>query len=91
VDSRLTLAADATAEANRLLTMYSTARDIWRMVVPMSDDPNVDPGIGEVVELTSINERMGLGPSVGTGKTYRCIGRSDDFDDVPLLTLTLWR
>lgn len=89
VDTRLTTQSSALAEATRLLSIYSAQRDIWRMTVPMSDDPNDDPGIGEVVELTSHAGRMGLGTSPGSGTLYRVIGRVDDFDAVPLLTLTL--
>lgn len=89
VDTRLTTQSAALAEATRLLSIYSAQRDIWRMTVPMSDDPNDDPGIGEVVELTSHAGRMGLGTSPGSGTLYRVIGRVDDFDAVPLLTLTL--
>lgn len=89
IDSRLTTQAAAQAEANRLLAIYSAQRDIWRITVPMSDDPNDDPGIGEVVELTSHAGRMGLGTSPGQGTHYRAIGRVDDFDAVPMLTLTI--
>ena len=90
IDTRLTTQAAALAEAARLLGMHGVKRDIWRIVVPMSDDPQDDPGVGEVVELTSRGGRMGLGPEPGLGETYTCLGRVDDFDDVPLLTLTLW-
>lgn len=91
VDTRLVLQADAQAEAARLLALYSEKRDIWRIQVPMSVDPDDDPGIGEVAELTSRGGRMGFGLEPGAGLTHRVIGRIDDFDAVPLLTLTLWR
>lgn len=90
VDTRLLLQADAQAEAARLFTFYGSRRDIWRIKVPMSDDPQDDPGIGEVVELTSRGGRMGLGREAGFGELYRVLGRVDDFDDVPTLELTLW-
>lgn len=91
VTTRLVSQADAQAEANRLLALHSTKRDIWRITVPMSDDPADDPGIGEVAELTSRYGRMGFGLEPGQGLTHRVIGRIDDFDDVPFLVLTLWR
>ena len=90
VDTRLISQADAAAEADRLLALHGVKRDIWRLVVPMSDDPQDDPGVGEVVELTSRGGRMGLGPEPGLGESFMCLGRIDDFDDVPLLTLTLY-
>lgn len=90
IDTRLISQTDAQAEATRLLAIYGALRDIWRMTVPMSEDPADDPGIGEIVELTSRGGRMGLGPEPGFGQVFRCIGRIDDFDAVPLLTLTLW-
>lgn len=90
VTSRLLAQADAQAEAARLLAIHGVGRDIWRMTVPMSGDPEDDPGVGEVVELTSRGGRMGLGAEPGFGEIFRCIGRADDFDQVPLLTLTLW-
>lgn len=90
VETRLVSQVDAQAEANRLLDLYGTARDIWRITVPMSDIFADDPGVGEVVELTSRGGRMGLGPESGEGQLFRCIGRADDFDAVPLLTLTLY-
>ena len=55
----------------------------------MSDDPQDDPGVGEMVELTSRTGRMGLGTEPGLGEIFRVIGRADDFDEVPTLTLTL--
>lgn len=90
IDSRLLTQAAATAEATRLLNIYSGQRDIWRIKVPMSDLPDDDPGIGEVVELTSRSGRMGLGTEPGSGRIYRVLGRIDDFDDVSTLTLTLY-
>jgi hypothetical protein len=90
VDTRLLTQAAAQAEANRLLTIYSGQRDIWRITVPMSEDTADDPGVGEVVELRSRSGRMGLGAEVGNGEIYRVLGRIDDFDDVATLTLTLY-
>lgn len=90
VDTRLVLQADAQAEASRLLALYSVQRDIWRITVPMSLDPEADPGIGEIAELTSRYGRMGFGLEEGAGQVHRVIGRVDDFDDVPSLILTLW-
>jgi len=86
----LVLQADAQAEAARLFGVYGSQRNIWRIKVPMSDDPDDDPGIGEVVELTSRSGRMGMGHEVGLGKLFRVLGRIDDFDDVPTLELTVW-
>jgi len=90
VETRLLTQAAAAAEAARLLAIYKRPRDIWRIKVPMSDDPADDPGIGEVVELTSRSGRMMLGTEAGFGKLFRALGRIDDFDDVAILTLTLW-
>jgi len=33
---------------------------------------------------------MMLGTEAGFGKLFRALGRIDDFDDVAILTLTLW-
>lgn len=90
VDTRLIAQADAQAEAARLFDLYGAARDIWRITVPMSDTPEADPGIGEVVELTSRAGRMGLGSEIGEGDLFRVLGRVDDYDEVPTLVLTLW-
>ena len=90
VDTCLVTQAAAQAEAARLFALYSARRDIWKMTVPMADDPQDDPGIGEVIELTSRSERMGLGRELGEGELYRVLGRVDDFDDVPRLVLTVW-
>jgi hypothetical protein len=89
-DTRLISQAAAQAEAARLFALHSVQRDIWRITAPMSDDPIDDPGIGECVELTSRNGRMGLGMEIGTGKIYRVLGRVDDFDSVPTLELVLF-
>ena len=89
VDTRLMSQAAAQAEAARLFDLYSVQRDIWRIKVPMSADPADDPGIGEVVELTSRNGRMGTGRRLATGDLFRVLGRVDDFDDVPMLELML--
>jgi hypothetical protein len=90
IETRLLTQAAAQAECTRLFNIYSQQRDIWRIKVPMSDDPADDPGIGEIVELTSRTGRMGLGTEPGFGEIYRIIGRTDDFDEVPTLTLTLY-
>jgi hypothetical protein len=90
VDSRLLTQAAAAAEAARLLNIYHQPHDIWRIKVPMSDASSADPGIGEVIEMTSRSGRMGLGREAGSGRLFRVLGRVDDFDDVPTLTLTVW-
>jgi hypothetical protein len=90
IDTRLLTQVAAQAEATRLFNIYRQPRDIWRIRVPMSDSLEDDPGVGEVVELTSRSGRMGLGTEPGAGELYRVLGRIDDFDDVPTLTLTLF-
>jgi hypothetical protein len=90
IETRLLTQAAAQAECTRLFNIYSQQRDIWRIKVPMADDPLDDPGIGEIVELTSRTNRMGLGTEPGFGEIFRVIGRTDDFDEVPTLTLTLY-
>ncbi len=90
VETRLLTQAAAQAEAARLFALYSVQRDIWKLTVPMSDDPQDDPGIGEIVELTSRAGRMGLGREIGSGDLFRVLGRVDDFDSVPTLALTLY-
>lgn len=90
VETRLLTQAAAAAEAARLFDLYSVQRDIWKITVPMSDDPEDDPGIGELVELTSRAGRMGFGREIGSGELFRVLGRVDDFDDVPTLGLTLY-
>jgi Concanavalin A-like lectin/glucanases superfamily len=90
VDTRLISQAAAAAEAERLLALHGVKRDIWRIVVPMSVNPQDDPGVGEAVELTSRSGRMGLGREIGESQTFRVLGRVDDFDEVPVLTLTVW-
>lgn len=89
-ESRLVNQADALAEAARLLSLYSVRRDIYKMAVPMSDDPDDDPDLGDTVELISSDGRMGLGTIAGSGNNYVVIGRDDDFSDNPTITLTLW-
>jgi hypothetical protein len=90
VETRLLTQAAAAAEAARLFDLYSVQRDIWKITVPMSDDPEDDPGIGELVELTSRAGRMGFGREIGSGELFRVLGRVDDFDEVPTLGLTLY-
>ncbi len=82
--------AAAEAEAARLLALYSVRRDCYRIRVPMSDDPADDPDIGDTVELISRDARLGLGTDPGDGKNFVCIGRTDDFEDFPTITLILW-
>lgn len=89
IDTRLLTQATAQAECTRLFNIHSQQRDIWRIKVPMSDDPVDDPGVGEVIELTSRSGRMGLGTEPGFGDVFRVLGRVDDFDEVPSITLTV--
>lgn len=89
-DTCLVNLADATAAAARLLAIHKVRRDIYRLTVPMSEDPAEDPELGEVVELISKGERMGLGTEAGTGKLFTTIARQDQFIDNPNLVITLW-
>lgn len=82
--------ADLATEAARVLALYKVKRDMYRIRVPMSDTIVVDPGVGEVIELTSRNGRMGLGAEPGSGKLHRVVGKVDDFADLPTLTLEAW-
>lgn len=79
--------ADFATEAARLLALYKVRRDMYRITVPMSANHADDPGIGEVIELTSRMGRMGLGTETGLGKLFRVIGRVDDFAELPTLIL----
>lgn len=88
IDTCLINQTDAQAEAARLLALYSVRRDHYQMTVWMDDATACV--IGSVVELVSRDGRMMLGTEAGAGKLFRVIGRRDDYDDVPRVTLDLW-
>lgn len=71
-----------------MLALYSVRRDHYQMTVWMDDATACV--IGSVVELVSRDGRMMLGTEAGAGKLFRVIGRRDDYDDVPRVTLDLW-
>ncbi|MGA4552386.1 hypothetical protein [Methylorubrum aminovorans] len=81
-DTCLVNAADAQAEAQRLLAIYSVRRDVWRIRVDMAGlDYRVDGGIGEPFAM-----QIGLGRTVSLSiarflnpaRNFVVIGRTED-------------
>lgn len=81
-DTCLVLAADAQAEAQRLLAIYSARREVWRINVDMAGlDYRVDFGVGEPFAM-----QIGLGRTVtlfverflNPARSFVVIGRTED-------------
>lgn len=88
IETTLVRAADAAAEASRLLTLHSVRNEIVRMKLDYDDAKSCE--IGAVTELRSRQGRLGLGARIGEGRLYRTIGRRDNFDAGPSIELELW-
>lgn len=74
---------DAQAEADRLLTLYSTLREVYEVTVRLEDDIISLLDIGEEVEI--LYRRFGL----NMGKTFIVIGLEVDYQ-LNRASLTLW-
>lgn len=84
IDTNLTSASAAQAEANRVLALRSVKRDCYRMRLPL--ELAEDCEFGTTVTLISHDQRLGL----GNGKQFTPIARIDNFTDPPTVVLDLW-
>lgn len=81
VTTQLTSLTAATAEANRLLALYSAERKIYRVTLPLADAWLEEPGH----DLTLKMPRLGM----TAGKDFTVIGRQDNYAKENI-TLTVW-
>lgn len=88
VNSALLSQAAAEAEAARLLAIHSVRNEIIRMKLDYDYASICD--VASIVELRSRHGRFGLGSEIGAGRKYRVLGRVDNFDSSPTITLDLW-
>lgn len=82
-DTLLVSSSAADTESARLQMLFGTARDQYRVAIPM-DSTNIAAAINTSVELTL--NRFGL----GAGKKFLVIGYESHTPSNGLMTLTLW-
>ncbi|MBP2495378.1 hypothetical protein ABID82_002289 [Methylobacterium sp. PvP062] len=91
IDTCLADAADAQAEAQRLLAIYGARRDVWRIKVDMTaldyrfDDADGDPftmaiRLGSVVRLTATRFLVPYRDLVVIGRVEDCVNNRIQFD-----------